>query len=228
MKVGTDAVLIGAAVTLRGNDRSILDAGTGTGTIALMIAQRLSDMGADFRITGIDIDAPSAAEAALNAAASPWTENIDIQHISLQECDGIFDLIVSNPPFYDSTLPNPDGRRNTARHTAEEDCENRGDAAMSYRTLMEFAKGHLAPGGRLSMVLPTDRKADVLRYGRMCGLHPFRILRIRTVERKAPLRMVIELAAERCEPIIGELVMQENGRYTQEYTDLVKDFYLWA
>ena len=123
MKVNTDGVLLGALMTLRAADRNCLDVGTGTGTVALMAAQRLYDAGvSDARITAIDIDGPSAREAAANFAGSPWPDMLSSVHSSLgdfktcPEC-ALFDHIFSNPPYYDLSLAAPDSRRNTARHT---------------------------------------------------------------------------------------------------------------
>ncbi len=119
MKVNTDGVLLGAAVQLNPREGfRVLDAGTGTGVIALMVAQRLSGTLRDFSIKGIDIDTPSAEEAAENFAASPWAGHMEAEKLPLRKCSGIYDLIISNPPYYDDTLSNPDGRKNLARHAA--------------------------------------------------------------------------------------------------------------
>ncbi len=216
MKVGTDGVILGAAVTLESGDARILDAGTGTGVVALMIAQRSGD---GTMITGIDIDPAAAEEAAANFRNCPWAERLAADNLPVQDCEGEFDLIVSNPPYFDESLTNPDPERTLARHTG----------TMSYRTLLDFAKDHLTADGRLSMILPTDRERDLMRYARMDGFFPFRILRIRTVARKEPMRMVVEFRRGRDNELREEeLIIQEKGRYTVQYTDLVKDFYLWA
>ena len=123
MKVNTDGVLLGALMTIRSEDRTYLDVGTGTGTIALMAAQRLYDAGvSDARITAIDIDGPSAREAAVNFAGSPWPDMLEAKHLPLSGLSGpdvpaAFDHIFSNPPYYDLSLQAPDMRRNAARHT---------------------------------------------------------------------------------------------------------------
>ena len=116
MKVNTDGVLLGAAVTLEPAPLSVLDIGSGTGTIALMLAQRLEGR---CRIDAVEIDAPSAAEATENFAASPWAGSLSLYHCALQEympeCE--YDLIVTNPPYYDASLKNPDDRKAAARHS---------------------------------------------------------------------------------------------------------------
>ncbi len=231
MKVGTDGVLLGACATIGGNDTCILDAGTGTGTIALMLAQRYSSLQTQHSrsILGIDIDLPSAEEAAANFSASPWAGILSADNLPLQSVSGTFDLIVSNPPFYDASLPNPDPRKNTARHAASREEELRQDAPLSYRTLLEYASTHLSASGRLSVILPSDCEKDLLRTARTCGLHPFRIIRVRTVPHKAPMRIIAEFSFNMAAPPAEEaLTIQEKGRYTEEYTDLMKDFYLWA
>ena len=255
MKVNTDGVLLGAAMTIRQEDRCMLDIGTGTGTIALMAAQRAfggetpgqaGNGGEDLRgndgedtreesgvirIDAIDIDEPSAAEAAMNFANSPWSESLHAHNLSLDafaamdKKDGLpavqrYDLIFSNPPYFEDSLSAPDERKSTARHTSE---------GLSYRDIFEFAKERLTDRGRISLVLPADQEAALCRYARMCGLHLFRILRVRTVPRKAPSRMIAEFSRHRCETVKEELLtIQNEGQYTQEYLSLTHDFYLFA
>ena len=116
LKLGTDAVLLGAAMSIRGSERRALDIGTGCGVIALMAAQRAPHC----HIVGIDIDPPSVREAALNFAASPWAERLEAVLCALEEFrpeTGNYDLIFSNPPYYDDSLKNPDERSAAARHT---------------------------------------------------------------------------------------------------------------
>lgn len=248
MKVNTDGVLLGAAMTIRPEDRCMLDIGTGTGTIALMAAQRVfggeipGKAGNDgenlrwndgedtreesgvIRIDAIDIDEPSATEAAMNFANSPWAECLHAHNMSLDAfaaSDGQkYDLIFSNPPYFEDSLTAPDERKSTARHTSE---------GLSYRDIFEFAKERLTDSGRVSLVLPADQEAALCRYARMCGLHLFRILRVRTVPRKAPRRMVVEFSRHRCKTVKEELLtIQNEGQYTQEYLSLTHDFYMFA
>ena len=226
MKVNTDGVLLGAAMSVRPQDRTLLDIGTGTGTIALMAAQRLMEIDADaqIRVDAIDIDEPSAVEAAANFARSPWAEHMHAHNLSLDDFaasgEWKYDMIFSNPPYFEDSLTAPDERKSTARHTSE---------GLSYRDIFEFAAERLTPQGRVSLVLPADQEAGVCRYARMCGLHLFRILRIRTVTRKAPARIIVEFSRERCiEPADDILTIQDEGKYTQEYLSLTHDFYLFA
>lgn len=245
MKVNTDGVLLGAAMTVRDADRTLLDIGTGTGTIALMAAQRLKgaeipgqagndavnqagdEKREEVRIDAIDIDEPSATEAAANFSDSPWPDVLHAYNVSLDRYaaevagpDVSFDLIFSNPPYFDESLQAPQERRNNARHTS---------TGLSFREILEFSSRHLTGQGRVSMVLPADLEAQLTRHARMCGLHLFRILRVRTVPRKAPSRIIAEFARTRCEAPSEELLtIQNEGKYTQEYLSLTRDFYLFA
>lgn len=263
MKVNTDGVLLGASMTLRETDRRLLDVGTGTGTIALMAAQRLlgaensfqnmNDVvvqtlsedrsqtrnkdrsvtrdnnlsGKEVRIDAIDIDEPSATEAAANFSNSPWSGALHAYNVSLDGFaaevvgpDVAYDLIFSNPPYFEESLQAPEERRNNARHTAN---------GLSYREILEFAQKRLTDAGRVSLVLPSDVEEGLTRYARMCGLHLFRILRVRTVPRKAPSRIIAEFSRTRCQTPQEELLtIQNEGNYTQEYLSLTRDFYLFA
>ena len=133
-----------------------------------------------------------------------------------------FDIIVSNPPYYDSSLTNPDGKKAVARHT------DLPQGSLSYREVMEFAARHLSETGRLSVVLPSDQEFAVLRYARMCGLHLSHLLRVRTVERKQPKRFIATFVTAPCECRTQVLTIMEKGKYTDEYISLVKDFYLFG
>ena len=240
-KVNTDGVLLGASMTVRPSDRRLLDIGTGTGTIALMAAQRLSDSvaaqplapsfaslehGPEIRISAIDIDEASATEAGMNFANSPWADCLAAHLCSLDEfAQGLssedrFDLIFSNPPYFEDSLLAPEQRRCNARHTA---------TGLSYREILEFAAQRLNPQGRVAMVLPADLEHDLLRHARMNGLHLFHILRVRTVERKQATRIIAEFSKQRCESPEDELLtIQKEARYSHEYLALMHGFYLFA
>jgi tRNA1Val (adenine37-N6)-methyltransferase len=242
MKVNTDGVLLGAAMTILPSDRTMLDVGTGTGTIALMAAQRLSSAILNSssvilnsssvilnevknpRIDAIDIDEASASEASANFINSPWNSILKAHHLPLEEfaasAETVYDLIFSNPPYFEDSLTAPDERKSTARHTSD---------GLSYRDIFEFAKDRLSENGRVSLVLPADQEAALTRYARMCGLYLFRILRVRTVPRKAPSRIIAEFSRTRCAELSEELLtIQDEGKYTQEYLSLTGDFYLFA
>lgn len=244
MKVNTDGVLLGAAMSVKSSDRRFLDVGTGTGTIALMAAQRffasthdespVAGNSDDLKITAIDIDEVSVEEAAHNFRNSPWSDILEARHSSLedfaeylkqQECisgqpASRFDLIFSNPPYFDDSLLAPELRRSNARHTS---------TGLSYRELLEFAAGMLSEYGRISMVLPAEAETDLTRHARMNGLHLFRLLRVRTVPRKSPSRIIAEFARQRCEsPEDKTLTIQNEGKYSEEYLSLTRDFYLFA
>ena len=233
MKVNTDGVLLGAMMTIKPDDRTLLDVGTGTGTIALMAAQRLCELtgsgpatvcrDASIRIDAIDVDEPSATEAAANFRNSPWSEILHAHYASLDQFSssaGKYDLIFSNPPYFDNALQAPEERRNAARHTA---------TGLSYREILDFAAEHLTSTGRVAMVLPADTEHDLTRHARMSGLHLHKITRIRTVPRKAPSRIVAEFSRQlTTSPADTILTIQDGGQYTQEYLDLMHEFYLFA
>ncbi|MCQ2146401.1 MAG: methyltransferase domain-containing protein [Bacteroidales bacterium] len=229
MKVNTDGVLLGAAVTIKDSPVNVLDIGTGTGTIALMLAQRLTDAGLNPNITGIDIDLPSIEEARLNFESSPWSSHLAAVHSPLQDFHTYninkesFDLIVSNPPYFDDSLTAPEERRNVARHAS---VSAEGGSSLGWKDLLEFAKENLCKEGLLAMILPADQEKAVLRYGRFYGLLPSRILRIRTTERKPFKRIILEFSFERIDPIEETLIMMEKGKHTDEYISLVNDFYI--
>ena len=248
MKVNTDGVLLGAVMTIRPSDRRLLDIGTGTGTIALMAAQRVmgipdqvgddgvkveddgvmveDDVPGGVVIDAIDIDEPSATEAAANFGNSPWAAALKAHLTSLEDfAVGMhsqpgYDLIFSNPPYFDNALQAPEERRNAARHTS---------TGLSYREILDFASAHLTEQGRVALVLPADTERELTRHARMCGLHLYKITRIRTVPRKSPTRIIAEFSRQRTdspEDII--LTIQNEGQYTQEYLSLTKEFYLFA
>ena len=227
MKVNTDGVLLGALMTVLPSDRRLLDIGTGTGTIALMAAQRLTEIssGSDIAIHAIDIDEPSATEAAGNFRNSPWGGSLRAHHTSLDEFTTSvqgqeFDLIFSNPPYFDNALNAPEQRRNAARHTS---------TGLSYREILDFSSSCLTENGRVAMVLPADTEHDLTRHARMNGLHLSKMTRIRTVPRKTPKLIVAEFVKTRIEaPQDTILTIQNEGQYTQEYLSLMKEFYLFA
>lgn len=215
LKIGTDAIVLGSAMTILPSDSSVLDIGTGTGVIALMAAQRCPNAA----IEAIDIDADSAAEAAGNFAASPWPSRLCARHTALREYtpSGRFDLIFSNPPYFESSLKNPDGRSATARHTD----------SLSYREICAFASENLNDEGRLSLILPVESERTLLRLAAGFGLYPFRLLRVQTTPKKQASRLVAEFSKKRQALQEQSLVlMDSDGSRSAEFSNLTKDFYL--
>lgn len=245
MKVNTDGVLLGAAMTITGKEQRLLDIGTGTGAIALMAAQRLSDArtgtcsGEDarpFSITGIDIDTDSAAEAAENFSRSPWSRCLEAINVSLDSFvpvhdlssaaqgsatdgldgeNGTFDLIFSNPPYYSGDLKAPDERRCNARHSG----------SLSWAEIADFAASYLKKDGRLSLILPADQRNAVTRYAASEGLYLSRAIMIRTVPRKIPKRAILEFTRTLTRnPLEDSLSIQEAGTWTPMYRSLLSEF----
>lgn len=238
-KVGTDGVLLGAATDLSFlQEARILDIGTGTGLIALMLAQRLEQMQKKAEITAIEIDPAAADRASRNFGASPWSGMLQCLPVSL-ECyadnlyrdpgidvesssgapgtAGRFDLIVSNPPFYDNYLQSPDSARATARSTG----------SLSYREIITFASDFLTPEGRLALILPKDEQQRLVRFAASFGLFPLSILSIRTTVAKTAKRIIAEFSRTKGKTAVRTLTMQEaDGSFTDEYLALTADFYL--
>ena len=214
MKVGTDGVLIGAWASVRPADRAVLDIGTGTGLIALMLAQRNTEA----KVVGVEIDAESAAQARENVEQSPWSERIEIAECAVQEfaTEQKFDLIVSNPPFFVDSLKCPDESRSKARHTD----------TLSFADLMRAVTRLLAPDGRFAVIVPAEAAMSVVAAG---NLHLVRRCDVRTKPKGQPKRVMLEFsprfegAALREELTIGD---GTNGGYSAEYKALTRDFYL--
>lgn len=219
MKVGTDGVLLGAALTLPSDAGHLLDIGTGTGCVALMAAQRLSGR-ENYSIDAIDIDGPSAEEAAANFAASPWAQHLAAHHQSLKDFEpeaDKYDAIFSNPPFFEDSLRNPDDRKAAARHTG----------GLSYREIFDFAADHLNANGTVSLILPAEVERDLVRCAASFGLYPFRLLRIRTTARKPFRRILAEFTTTRPVAIKEEeLILQDGSSRTPAFQKLVEDFLL--
>jgi tRNA1Val (adenine37-N6)-methyltransferase len=130
-----------------------------------------------------------------------------------------YDVIFSNPPYFDFSLQSPDARRAAARNS---------DVGLSYREIIDFAVEFLSDRGRLSLVLPSSVEGDLIGYALSRGLSPFRIVRARSVARKAPVRIIAEFSfAHNDSPEELLLTINDGGGYTSEYAQFVRDFYLY-
>lgn len=228
MKVGTDSVLLGAWASIShhtkdtGQNFSILDIGAGTGIISLMLAQRLTHVGQIIQVEAIEIDPDAAQQAQENIAASPWAKSITIHPISLQkfaqdETIGCYDLIISNPPFYNATLKPTDEGRAMARHKD----------ALPVSEIARFASQHLSTNGRLALIFPIAYDSEVMTAAVLNSLHPIRICDILTKVGKPCKRRMAEFSIQNA-PILRQQLIIRNaeGKYTEEYRSLTSAFYL--
>ena len=219
MKVGTDGVLLGAWA--KGGTR-ILDIGTGTGLIALMMAQRFSIA----QIDAIEIDKGALEDAHTNVSASPFNDRINILNSSLQDyasCSenqegGIYDAIVCNPPYFINSLKNPLQQRTTARHTD----------TLSHQELIYHSKRLLKPNGTLSVIIPYDNKDILEAEAIFNGLSILKITNIKTKSSKPAKRCLIEFGKDTTTvyKIEEQVLNDDNGIRTMWYQNLTQAFYI--
>lgn len=211
MKVGTDGVLLGAWAH---GGRRILDIGTGSGVIALFMAQRFREA----TITAIDIDSSACSQAEENVRLSVFSERINVLETSLQDFDkGIYDAIVCNPPFYADALKNDDIRRTLARHTD----------TLSFHDLFTCAAKLLADDGEFSVVIPTSIRSEFDMEAAFSGLFTSRVCALRTLPHKPISRLLL---AYRKHP---SLIVEETSEYLNDanmirsvwYDSLTEEFY---
>jgi len=224
MKVGTDGVLLGAWAE---GGRRILDVGTGTGVIALMMAQRF----ADATVTAIDIDAEACAQAQENALRSPFDNQVSVVHSSVQSFAAdflekslktdlleLFDSIVSNPPFFEQSLKNPDQRKATARHTD----------SLPFSDLFECASQLLSDDGIFSVIIPIEKLESFSSNAYLSGFYISRQCMIKTTLKKPAKRCL--LAFQKHLPTSVErtefYLQNDDGTRSDWYQNLTENFYL--
>jgi tRNA1Val (adenine37-N6)-methyltransferase len=216
MKVGTDGTLLGAWAAAPSGQCRILDIGTGTGLIALMMAQRFPEA----EVIGIDIDEDAVAQADENVRLSPFSERIRICHLDiLNFADTIgFDAIVSNPPYFVDSLACPDDQRTIARHAV----------SLTYEQLMHQAYHLLKDEGRFSVVVPSDCRAKIEAAACLEGFFTTRVCLIKTTPRKQPKRQLIEFQKHPVSELdISEGVIEVSPNVRSEwYQQLTKEFYI--
>lgn len=213
MKVGTDGVLLGAWTDVSAS-KNILDIGTGSGLVALMLAQRC-----EASITAIDIDADAVKQAQINIGNSEWEERMEALHTDL--CDFnppcLFDTIVSNPPYFVDSLKCTDVQRNTARH----------NDTLTLEQLLSNASRLLHPDGEFSLILPFEQNETIIRTAEKYGLYPTRHTQIITRPGLPPKRSLLAFKRHPENYTLQELVIElERHVYSSEYIALTKDFYL--
>ncbi len=222
--MGTDSVLLGAWADVSGC-RSVLDIGTGTGVVALMLAQRMSQTAtaseAETRITGVEIHPASAECARRNFEASPWAASLEIAGMSVQDfvrnCTLRFDLIVSNPPFFSEKIVSPDESRRLGRSTV----------ALSPDYLLSVAKALLEPGGRLCVILPERQGRRLCERAVTDNMYCTEEMAVRSRSHKPVERLLLRFERN---PYLFQkkelVVFGEGNVYTPDYKELTGAFYL--
>jgi len=213
MKVGTDGTLL--ACWARGG-KHILDIGTGTGLMALIMAQRYPDA----EVMAIDIDEDAVSQAKANVKASPFCSRIEVSHADLLSftTSQLFDAIVCNPPFFINALHCPDKQRTTARHSC----------SLSYADLMANAKRLLADQGEVSVVVPFDYLKSMDEAAALAGLFKSRECAVQTTPYKSPRRFLLAYQKHSCEELDCSkgIIEISPGVRSDWYSNLTKDFYL--
>lgn len=217
MKVGMDGVLLGAWADPSGAER-ILDIGTGTGLIALMMAQKNSLA----QIDAIEVDPEAFEEAVLNCQHSPWNDRIKLNLCSFQEfaerINQKYDLIVSNPPFFTNGVKAPLENRAQARHSD----------SLPLEVLISGAMNILSENGRIALVLPIESLPEIGVLANSNKLFISRLCRVTPNPIKPAFRILIELINVECTIQVENLMIEfeKHHDYTPEYKELTKDFYL--
>lgn len=217
MKIGTDGVLLGAWATISHNPFSILDVGTGTGILALMLAQRSHAE----NIEAIEIDDAAFEQAADNFENSPWGDRLFCYHASfnefVEEIDDKYDLIVSNPPFYSENYKTDNPQRDLARFTD----------ALPFEHLLHGTAKLLDDNGKVSFVIPFTEEVNFILLAEKTGLYPNRITRVKGSTSTGIKRSLLEFSFTQNNIQYSELTIETSRhQYTKEYIELTKDFYL--
>lgn len=219
MKVGTDGVLLGAWAPIDHAPFSILDIGTGTGLVALMLAQRSHAE----QIDALEIDADAHEQATENFESSPWNDRLFCFHASLDDFmdeleDEAYDLIVSNPPFYSENVSSGNAARDNARQ----------NQSLPFGDLCEAASVLLSEDGIFAVIIPFKEEANFIALAHENDLHPQKITRVKGTPDTETKRSLLALGRLPVENYPVDQLVIEIARhdYTPEFTALVKDFYL--
>lgn len=217
MKIGTDSVLLGAWTSVEHHPFNVLDIGAGTGILSLMIAQRSKAK----QIEAIEIDDNAFEQCAENFENSPWADRLFCFHASLLEyieaVDEKFDLIICNPPFYTEDYKTENNSRDLARFSD----------AMPMEHIVFAVIHFLSDNGKFSIIVPYKDEQKYIEEVDLIGLFPNRILRVRGNKTSEIKRSLIEFSYSESPTKISELIIEtERHKYTDDYIELTKDYYL--
>ena len=217
MKVGTDAVLLGAWIIHNGS-KNILDIGTGTGVISLMLAQKSSA-----NILAVEIDKQSTEQAKLNVSQSNYFSQIQVENVSIQDLaqkiEKKFDLIVTNPPYFIDSYKSIESNRTIARHSD----------SLPFDELIDSVIKLLDVKGKFCLILPKNEAGIFRKMAEIKGLYLSKLLRIRTKpDKESEKRHLMQFEFKETEFSESTLVLEENEsrNYTQAYKEFTKDYYL--
>ena len=216
MKVGTDGVLLGSWVK-PADARMILDIGTGTGLIALMLAQRSNAI-----VDAVEIHPDAYEQAQQNALMSQWADRIRVFHDSFQRfarrSDAKYDLIVSNPPYFNCPAPKQKLSREIARHL---------NTTISMDELLQGVTKRLSDDGCFYLIMPVREGKVFVEKAEGYGLHCNKRCSIHTTAAKTPKRWMMQFSTARTLVKEETLIIQDGDqRFTEEYVELTSDYYL--
>lgn len=215
MKVGTDAVLLGCWANVI-NPTNILDIGTGSGVIAMVLAQRT---GSDTIIDAVEIEEQDAKQAGENFLHSPWAERLHVHHLPVQEFfpEIKYDMIITNPPYFMNSQQPPDKRRTATRHTV----------SLDHKTLILVVNRLLNPKGAFNIVLPVSEGNQFVDMALENNLFCSRKYSFRTRNEKPIERWLLEFSRSPTEIEVGEILLYDEGlKWSESYVSLTRDFYL--
>ncbi|MDR2286554.1 MAG: methyltransferase [Prevotellaceae bacterium] len=214
MKVGVDSVLLGAWTAVSSSEKNVLDIGTGTGLLALMMAQKIPDA----KITACEIDETACEQASENISSSGWSERITVVNADIrtftQNLKG-FDLIICNPPYFEKSLKSQDSKRNVARH----------NDSLPFRDLIDCVHRMLHDNGRFAMIVPADKASAIIDIAAGKKLFPLRRLNVKPTETKPVNRIILELGYTSQPAEEHSLTVRTGNTYSDDYKFVTKDFY---
>ncbi|TBM05340.1 methyltransferase domain-containing protein [Hafnia paralvei] len=219
MKVGTDSILLGSWTDISNLDGKILDIGTGSGLLALMLAQRTTDV---VQIDAVELDQNAATQAAENFVLSPWANRMRVHTCSLQafaaQTSERYDLIVSNPPYYPQGVECRNVSRNTARYTSE----------LSHQSLLKHARELATDNGRMAVVLPTDVSVSFIQTAAQEGWFILHYTEIAEFDDRVARRSLMLFGSKPVNQQSDRLVIRDkSSEYSHDFRLLTKDFYLF-
>lgn len=219
MKVGTDSILLGAWADVSDITGDILDIGSGSGLLALMLAQRTTD---SVQIDAVELDDNAALQATENFAQSPWASRMALHHCALQsfaaQTPSRYDLIITNPPYYQPGVECRNASRDTARYTSE----------LSHQTLLKHARTLASDKGKMAVVLPCDISVDFIELAAREGWFLLQHTEVTEFAHRAAHRALmlfdVEPATQQSDRLI---IRDEHNAYSNDFRELTKAFYLF-